>query len=108
MLESTFQALVIKDLRRLFEGCIILKNDSEYLQGFPDLTVLFHDKYAILEVKANKDSPFQPNQVYYLELLGEWAFAACIYPENKDEVFYALQQAFRVRGTTRVAKRKQA
>lgn len=31
--ESEFQAKLIKKLKELFKGCIILKNDPEYLQG---------------------------------------------------------------------------
>jgi hypothetical protein len=106
--ERHYQPLLIKKLRRLFDGIIILKNDSSYMQGVPDLILLYGPFWAMLEVKADKDSPFQPNQEYYLDQFNRMSFAACIYPENEGEVLSALEQAFGLRRTTRVAKRKQA
>ena len=44
MLESQFQAKLIKELKKLFPGCIVMKSDSGYLQGIPDLLILFNDK----------------------------------------------------------------
>lgn len=105
MAERHYQPRLIKKLRRLFDGIIILKNDASYMQGVPDLILLYGPYWAMLEVKADKDSPFQPNQEYYLELFGTMSFAACIYPENEGEVLDALQQAFGLRGATRVAQR---
>ena len=42
MLESQFQAKLIKELKKLFPGCIVMKSDSGYLQGIPDLLILFN------------------------------------------------------------------
>lgn len=98
--ERFYQAYLIKTLRSLFEGCFILKNDSGYMQGVPDLLILWRDRWGILEVKAKEPtraSDFEPNQEYYLEMLNEMSFAACIYPENESEVLGALQQAFGLR-----------
>lgn len=106
MAERHYQAALIKKLRVLFDGIMILKNDSGYMQGVPDLILLYGPYWAMLEVKFDKDSPFQPNQEYYLNLFGQMSFAACIYPENEDEVLDALQQAFGFRGSARLAKRK--
>lgn len=94
MRETRYQSNVIKKLKDLFPGCIILKNDASYLQGIPDLVVFYGDKWATLEVKTSKDAPTQPNQPYYVELMNEMSFSAFIYPENEEEVLYALQQAF--------------
>lgn len=94
MRETRYQSNVIKKLKDLFPGCIILKNDPSYLQGIPDLVVFYGDKWATLEVKTSKDAPTQPNQPYYVELMNEMSFSAFIYPENEEEVLYALQQAF--------------
>jgi hypothetical protein len=104
--ERHYQAALIKKLRVIFPGCIILKNDASYMQGVPDLILLYGPYWAMLEVKWNKDSPFQPNQEYYLEQLNGMSFAACIFPENEDEVLDALQQAFGLRRPARLAKRK--
>jgi hypothetical protein len=93
MLERDYQPKLIKKLERMFPGCVILKNDARYLQGIPDLVIFYEARYAFLEVKASKDSPPQPNQPYYVELLDSMSFAAFIYPENEREVLGALRTA---------------
>ena len=93
--ESKFQAKLIKDIKERFPGCIVLKNDPGYLQGFPDLTILYGDHWAVLETKRGKDSPHQPNQDYYILKTNEMSFGRFIFPENKEEVLSELQSAFR-------------
>ena len=105
MLESVFQSKLIKELERRFTGCVILKNDANYIQGFPDLLILYKDKWAALECKKSADASFQPNQEYYLDLLDGMSFASVIWPEIKEEVLDELQQAFQCRRTTCVSKR---
>lgn len=97
MRESEFQANLIKELKYMFTGCIVLKNDAGYIQGFPDLLVLFEDKWAALECKAYLEAPVQPNQNYYVETLNRMFFAAFISPENKEEILDELQLAFGTR-----------
>lgn len=103
MLERTYQTQLIKVLRKRFPGCVILKNDTDYMQGVPDLLLLWHDKWAMLEVKGHCDAPNQPNQQYYVEMLNEMSFAAFISPETEEEVLNALQQAFGPRRSTRLS-----
>ena len=91
-LERDFQSRLIKELKEIFKGCIIMKNDSSYIQGIPDLLILYGDKWAALEVKKSEHAPHRPNQEYYVELMDEMSFASFIYPENKEEVLYELQQ----------------
>lgn len=105
MLESTYQARLIKKLEARFPGCIVLKNDSAYRQGIPDLLVLYRDRWALLEVKMSEDSPQQPNQEYYIGRGRELSFAAFIFPENEKEVLDALQSTFESRRKTRVSQR---
>lgn len=106
-LESEYQSRLIDVLRDLFPGCFILKNDSGYLQGVPDLLVLFNDRWAMLEVKAYEGARERPNQRYYVDqVLNPMSFAAFIFPENEREVLHALQQAFTSRRQARVPKRK--
>lgn len=105
MRENAYQAKLIKKLRKLFEGCLILKNDSNYLQGVPDLVIFYGDRWAMLEVKANMDSDFQPNQAYWVSELNHMSFAAFIYPENEDEVLRDLQSALAPRRRARASKR---
>ena len=96
-LESKFQADLRKELHALFPGCITLKNDAAYLQGVPDIIVLYGDRYAMLECKKTKNSALQPNQEYYVDLFDRMSYAAFIYPENKEAILAELQQAFRTR-----------
>ncbi len=98
MLESEYQARVIKTLKERFPGCVVLKNDSSYQQGFLDLTVLYQDTWAAIEVKRFAKAPLQPNQSFFLQTLDDMSFAAIIYPENEEEVLDALQKAFASRG----------
>ncbi len=93
-LESGFQDGLIKDLKNLFPGCMIMKLDSSYIQGIPDLLVLYKDKWATLECKKHANARRQPNQPYYVDKMNEMSFSSFIYPENKEEVLYDLQQAF--------------
>lgn len=92
--ESSFQASLIKELKDRFKGCLVLKNDSSYLQGICDLTVFFGKHWAMLECKASGKSHHQPNQEYYVEKCNDMSFARFIYPENRQEVLDELQQAF--------------
>ena len=55
----------------MFPGAIVLKNDPNYIQGIPDLTVFYQDKWATLEVKKSENASHQPNQDYYVGLMNE-------------------------------------
>lgn len=106
MRERDYQAGLIRKLRDLYPGSIVLKNDSGYMQGIPDLTILYKDRWAALEVKAREprnSQAFEPNQEWFLETMNEMSFAACIYPENEKEVLRGLQQALSPRGSSRVS-----
>lgn len=94
MKESIFQREIIEELKNRFPNCIILKNDANYKQGIPDLTVLFGDKWACLEVKISNKANKQPNQGYWVEKMDKMSYAAFIYPENKEEVFNELEKTF--------------
>lgn len=94
MLENKFQANLIKELKNLFPGCIVMKNDSSYIQGIPDLLILHKDKWASLECKKNSRAHKQPNQEYYVGRMNEMSFARFISPENKEEVLRDLQSSF--------------
>lgn len=102
--ESRFQRRLIRDLRRLFPDCIILKNDPNYLQGVPDLLILWGSKWAALESKKSQFAVRGVNQVHYVHVMDNMSFASFIYPENKDRVLHALQHAFKSTGTTRLPR----
>ena len=94
MLENKFQANLIRELKNEFPECIVMKNDSSYIQGIPDLLVLHKDKWASLEVKRSSNASHQPNQDYYVGKMNEMGFSRFIYPENKDNVMTDLRLYF--------------
>lgn len=93
-LERDFQASLIRELKDIFKGCIVMKLDSSYMQGVPDLLVLYKDKWATLECKKSATAKRRPNQTYYVNKMDEMSFSRFICPENKEEVIHDLQQAF--------------
>ena len=93
-LERDFQAGLIKDLKQMFPGCIVMKNDSSYIQGIPDLLILYKDKWASLEVKKAANANRQPNQEYYVNQMNEMSFSRFIFPENKESVLNDLRKTF--------------
>jgi hypothetical protein len=102
--ENQYQAKVIKKLHKMFPGCMVLKTDTSYRQGVPDLIVLWKNYWASLEVKTSAAASLQPNQEYYIEQLNEMSFAAYIYPECEEEVLIALQQAFKPPRRARISQ----
>lgn len=104
--ESKFQKNLIKTLKGMFEGCIITKLDPDYIQGIPDLLILYKDKWATLECKRSANAKRRPNQPYYVEKMNEMSFSRFIYPKNQEEVLHELQQAFKSGRTTRVSRGK--
>jgi hypothetical protein len=107
MRESRYQSKVLARLRDLFPGCMLLKNDSSYIQGIPDWTLLHGRYWAMLEIKVSATADVQPNQDYYVERLARLGYAAFIYPGNEVDVFNELQQAFSPAGLARVSESKQ-
>lgn len=102
--ENQYQTKLIKKLEKMFPGCVILKNDPTYQQGILDLTILWENNWASLEVKISSSANLQPNQEYYVERLDKMSFAAIIYPDNETEILSALQQAFRPPRRTRISE----
>lgn len=97
-LEADTQARFVKRLRKAFERVIILKNDSGYLQGIMDLTVILPGAIIFIEVKPYEEAPYEPNQEYYLDLVQQFGFFSCtLHPGNEEEVFRAIQQTQRNR-----------
>ena len=92
--ESKFQACLIREIKNIFTGCVVLKNDPNYIQGFPDLLILYENKWAALECKKNEEATKQPNQIYYIDLLDKMSFAAFVNPGNKEEIIDELQRTF--------------
>lgn len=92
--ENAFQAGLIKEIEERYEGCVVLKNDANYKQGIPDLTIFYKNRYALLESKKDMKASYRPNQELYLDLFDEWSFARRIEPTNKEEILHELDAFF--------------
>lgn len=102
--ENRFQPALIKEIRGKLGECFILKNDgSNVPQGFPDLLILYKDKWAILECKRAEDAEKQNNQDFYVEKLNNMSFSRFISPENKEEVLNELFSTFGLDRSTRIS-----
>ena len=93
MLERTFQAKIIKELKKMFKDSIVLKLDAGYIQGIPDILILKGSRWAALEIKRDDKYKCQPNQQYYIERMNVMSFARIITPQNYKEVLNELQSA---------------
>lgn len=92
--ESKFQAHLIKRIKSEFgeDNVIVLKNDPNYLQGFPDLTILGKKRYAVLETKRSASAHKQPNQEFYVNKANRLSYGKFIYPENEDTILDDLHR----------------
>lgn len=95
--EGRFADEMAEDLRQIFPGCVLIKNDEQYLQGIPDWLLLWENHWAMLEFKESATADHQPNQDYYVELFDSMSFGAFVYPENKEDILDALQRSFQAR-----------
>lgn len=93
MRESQFQAQLIKKLNKMLPGIIVLKNDPNYIQGIPDLILLYKNRWAALEVKRGATASVRPNQAHYIRTMYAMSYAAFIYPENESEILSEVQQS---------------
>lgn len=102
--ESKFQHDLIKKIEDRFPGAIVLKNDPNYIQGIPDLTVFYKKRWATLECKRSEKERHQPNQDYYVEKMNDMSFSSFVYPENMEETLDAMERSFKTRRGTRSSK----
>jgi len=96
--ESSFQHNLIFEIKERLPGSYVLKNDAGYLQGVPDLLVLYEDKWATLECKRDAKASHQPNQDYHVDRMNKMSFSRFIFPENKEEVLDEMVSALRPGG----------
>ncbi len=100
MKESEFQAKLIKKLKARFPGCIVMKNDPTYIQGIPDILMLYKNRWFALECKRSRSSSHQPNQEFYVNQMNSMSFARFIFPENEEEVLNEIQSTLRSSGSS--------
>ena len=93
-LESKFQKELVDEIKKQYPECMVLKNDSGYIQGIPDWTILYKDKWVVLECKKSPKENHQPNQDYYVSKLRNMSYSAFIYPENKNDVLVEVSKIF--------------
>lgn len=105
-LERDIQSGIIKEIQNRLPGSIILKNDPNYRQGIPDLTILYEDRWAALEVKISPKAHHQPNQDYYVERMNTMSYASFINPQNKEEVLNELQRTLESPREARIPRSK--
>lgn len=99
-LESKFQADLIVKIRWMLGGehqCQVLRGNSAYQPGVPDLIFLFAGGWIALECKKSAGEAKQPNQDFFVDKLERLSFAAFIYPENREEILDAIQRTFKTR-----------
>ena len=104
--ESDFQKDIINELQERLPGSIVMKTDPRYIQGLPDLLVLFNDRWASLECKRSATANKQPNQDTYVEMMNDMSISRFIYPENKEEVLNEVQSALQSRRKSRSTRSK--
>ena len=96
MRENRFQKKLIKEIKAKWPEAIVVKNNSGYLQGIPDLTVNIGLFAFHLEVKQKGNAKHQPNQDWYVNhYIKTGGFAAFIYPENKEVILNAMEATLR-------------
>lgn len=95
MNENVFQAKLIKEIKHRLPNAMVFKMDPTYIQGTPDLLILYKKHWAMLECKKSASSVHRPNQDYYIRLLNRMSFARIICPENKEEVLHDMERALK-------------
>ena len=91
--ESDFQKSLIYEIKQRLPGAIVIKLDAHYIQGIPDILILYKDRWGSLECKKSEKATHRPNQEYYVEKMNKMSFSSFIFPENRTEVLNDLQRA---------------
>ena len=95
MKENEYQAKLIKKLKKRFPESYVIKEDASYIQGIPDLLVLYKDKWGTLEVKASAKAAHQPNQDYHVKRMNDMSFSSFICPETEKEVLDEMERSLK-------------
>lgn len=95
MNENVFQSFLIKEIKKRFTGAFVIKTDPTYIQGLPDLLVLYKSCWVALEVKRDSKARHQPNQDFYVQQMNNMSMSRFIYPENYEEVLDDMEEFFK-------------
>jgi len=95
MRENVFKAKVIEKLKKALGPCVVIKiSPVNQIEGFPDLLILYEERWAALEVKKSERAYAGSNQEWWIMHLGQMgAYTNFIYPENMSEVLNEVQHA---------------
>ena len=104
--ENQFQPQLIKKIKTRLPGAIVLKNDPNYIQGIPDLTIFYGNHWATLECKKSAKAAHQPNQDYYVDEMNKMSYSSFVYPENEEEILDELQQSLQPKRVSRISRSK--
>lgn len=104
--ENKFQSQLKTEILKRFPGAMVTKLDARYIQGIPDLLILYKNKWATLECKRSASESHRPNQDLYVEKMNKMSFSSFIYPENKEDVLNEMEQAFKARKHSRYVRSK--
>ena len=89
-----FKEKLVKKLKSLYPGCIIISMDPQEHPGIPDLLILYNNKWVALETKRSKTAAHRPNQDWYVAKMKDMSYAAFIFPENEEAVLNEIRQTF--------------
>lgn len=95
MREAEFQRKLITEIKDRFQDCVVIKNDADYIQGIPDITVFWENHWATLECKRSAKASHRPNQDYYVDKMNRMSFSAFVYPENMEDVLDDMERSFK-------------
>lgn len=95
MREAEFQRKLIAEIKNRFQDCVVIKNDADYIQGIPDITVFWGNHWATLECKGSSKASHRPNQDYYVDKMNRMSFSAFVYPENMEDVLDDMERSFK-------------
>ncbi len=92
MSESRLQSEVVKFLKK--RGCYVIKTKPGpgIPTGCPDVFAVLDGFWLALEIKADKQSKFQPLQKETIHKLDKWSYAKVVYPENWPEIQAELEK----------------
>ena len=94
MLESGFKKKFLDNLEIRFPGIVIVQTDPTNFLSFPDIILLYGNRWAALETKRNTKARKQPNQPHWIRELNDMSYASFLSPENQQEVLDELEQLF--------------
>lgn len=94
VMEARVQKRLIKFLKS--KSCYVIKTTPGrgVPVGCPDVIALHEGAWFAFEVKARKNSPFQPLQKETIAKLSDWGFAWVVHQDNYDEIVDELNKIF--------------